>query len=64
MPKHPSRKGRSKIRKTLHEFKEGSLHSGSKRGPQVTNRKQAVAIALSQARKAGARIPKRGGKKR
>jgi len=35
----------------MHEFKEGTLHSGSKRGPKVRNRKQAVAIALSQARK-------------
>jgi hypothetical protein len=45
------KKGRSKIRATMHEFKEGTLHSGSKRGPKVRNRKQAVAIALSQARK-------------
>lgn len=57
-------KGRGKIRKTMHEFKTGTLHSGSKRGPMVKNRKQAVAIALSQARKAGAQIPKRGGKRR
>ena len=37
---------------TLHEFKEGDLHSGSKKGPVVTDRKQAIAIALNQARKA------------
>lgn len=42
-----------KVEKTLHEFKEGALHSGSKSGPLVTDRKQAIAIALSQARKAG-----------
>jgi hypothetical protein len=42
-----------KVRQTMHEFKTGSLHSGSKRGPAVRNRKQAVAIALNQARKAG-----------
>jgi hypothetical protein len=41
-----------KVRKTLHEFKEGTLHSGSAKGPVVKNRKQAVAIALNQARKA------------
>jgi hypothetical protein len=35
----------------MHEFKEGSLHSGSKAGPKVKNRKQAVAIALSEAGK-------------
>lgn len=40
-----------KIEKTMHEFKEGDLHSGSKKGPKVTNPKQAIAIALSQARK-------------
>lgn len=32
----------------MHKFKEGDLHSGSKGGPKVTNRKQAVAIALSE----------------
>jgi hypothetical protein len=47
--------GKSKVRKVLHEFKEGSLHSGSKSGPKVRNRKQAVAIALSEARKKRAR---------
>jgi hypothetical protein len=33
----------------MHKFKEGKLHSGSKHGPVVTNRKQAVAIAMSEA---------------
>lgn len=33
----------------MHEFKTGTLHSGSKKGPEVTSRKQAVAIALSEA---------------
>jgi hypothetical protein len=42
-----------KVRQTMHEFKHGELHSGSKRGPMVRNRKQAVAIALNQARKGG-----------
>ena len=44
-----STKGKAKIQTVLHEFKEGSLHSGSPRGPKVTDRKQAVAIALSEA---------------
>ncbi len=44
------RKGK-KVKKVMHEFKEGDLHSGSKQGPTVTNKKQAVAIALSEARK-------------
>ena len=47
-----------KVHKVMKEFNEGELHSGSKKGPTVTNRKQAVAIALSEARKKGARIPK------
>jgi hypothetical protein len=33
----------------MHEYKEGKLHSGSKRGPKVKSRKQAIAIALSEA---------------
>ena len=40
-----------KVQKVMHEFKHGLLHSGSKKGPKVRNRKQAVAIALSEARK-------------
>jgi hypothetical protein len=39
---------KTKIEKVMHEFKGGSLHSGSKKGPKVTNRKQAIAIALSE----------------
>jgi hypothetical protein len=50
-------KGAAKISKVMGEFKSGMLHSGSKKGPEVTNPKQAVAIALSEARKAGAKIP-------
>jgi len=41
-----------KIAKVYDEFKEGTLHSGSAKGPKVTDRKQAVAIALSEARQA------------
>lgn len=44
---------KAKVEKTMHEFKGGDLHSGSKDGPKVTNRKQAVAIALNQARREG-----------
>ena len=44
---------KAKMEKTMHEFKEGALHSGSKSGPKVKSRKQAIAIGLSQARKAG-----------
>lgn len=50
-------KGAAKISKVMGEFKRGELHSGSKKGPEVTSKKQATAIALSEARKAGAKIP-------
>lgn len=49
-------KKEGKIEKTMHEFKEHSLHAGSKKGPIVTNPKQAIAISLSQARKAGEKV--------
>ena len=39
------------VRGIMEEFKSGELHSGSKSGPVVTNRKQAIAIALSEKRK-------------
>lgn len=51
-------KGDKKIEKVKHEFKEGNLKSGKDgKGGIVTNQKQAVAIALSEARKSGAKIP-------
>jgi len=45
-------RGQAKVKKVMDEFKQGALHSGSKSGPKVTDRKQAVAIALSEARRA------------
>lgn len=54
--------GKKKTEKVMREFKAGKLHSGSKKGPEVTNPKQAIAIALSESRKAGAKIPKPKGK--
>jgi hypothetical protein len=41
---------------TMHEYKAGTLHSGSKAGPRVTSRKQAIAIGLNQDRKAGKKV--------
>lgn len=55
-----SKKAQKKVKKVLHEWKEGKLHSGSKKGPVVSNQKQAVAIALSEARKKGLKV---GGKR-
>lgn len=53
-------KGKAKIKKVMSEFEHGKLHSGSKKGPLVADKKQATAIALSEARKSGAHIPKKG----
>jgi hypothetical protein len=50
-------KGKAKIHRVMKEHKEGILKSGS--GQRVSSRKQAIAIALSEARKSGARIPKK-----
>ena len=47
----PRKTGKDKIRRVMHEYKTGTLHSGSKAGPKVKSRKQAVAIALSEAGK-------------
>lgn len=55
--KKSTSKGRGKVEKVMHEHKEGTLKSGS--GKKVTSRKQAAAIALSEARKSGAKIPKK-----
>ena len=50
-------KGKSKVHKVMKEYKQSKLKSGS--GKKVKSRKQAVAIALSEARKSGAKIPKK-----
>ena len=40
------------MKATMHEYKAGTLHSGSKSGPKVTSRKQAIAIGMSEKRRA------------
>ena len=51
------KKAQDKVEKVMHERKHGTLKSGS--GRKVTSRKQAIAIGLSEARKAGAKVPKK-----
>lgn len=52
-----SKKAEQKVEKVMHEFKEGKLKSGS--GAKVKERKQAIAIGLSEARKKGLKVPKK-----
>lgn len=52
MPKKVRDVMKGKVGKVMHEFKQGDLHSGSKHGPQVKSRAQAIAIGMSEARKA------------
>ena len=56
-------KASSKVEKAMHERKHGTLRSG-RSGKKVTSRKQAIAIGLSEARRAGAKVPRRKGRKR
>lgn len=50
LKKSASKKAKkARIKSEMHKFKEGDLHSGSKKGPVVTNPKQAIAISLSEA---------------
>ena len=51
------KKASAKVKRVMHERKAGTLRSGS--GRKVTSRKQAIAIGLSEARKAGAKVPKK-----
>ncbi|GAB2813087.1 DUF6496 domain-containing protein [Ferruginibacter profundus] len=52
-----SKKASEKVEKAMHEKNAGTLKSGS--GKKVTSRKQAIAIGLSEARKAGAKVPEK-----
>jgi hypothetical protein len=57
------KKAQDKVEKAMHERKKGKLKSGS--GKKVTSKKQAIAIGLSEARKAGGKVPKKkSGKKK
>lgn len=52
-----SKKAGEKVEEVMHEMKEGKLKTGS--GKKVTSQKQAVAIGLSEAKKEGAKVPKK-----
>ena len=51
------RTAQRKVKRAMHERKRGTLRSG-RSGKKVTSRKQAIAIGLSEARKAGAKVPR------
>jgi len=58
-----SKKASSKVGRAMHEMKRGELKSG-KSGKKVKSRKQAIAIGLSQARRAGGKVPRKPSKKK
>lgn len=53
--KEKKKTAQKKMQKVMHEFKENKLHSGSKKGPVVKSKDQAIAIGMSEARKASAK---------
>lgn len=62
MAKYGKKAGK-KVEKAMHERKEGTLKSG-RSGKKVTSKKQAIAIGLSEARQAGAKVPKKASSKK
>jgi hypothetical protein len=57
------KKASQKVRRAMRERKKGTLKSG-RSGKRVTSRKQAIAIGLSEARRAGAKVPRKRAKKK
>jgi len=57
------KKARQKVKRAMHERKHGTLRSGRSK-KKVKSRKQAIAIGLSEARRAGGKVPRRGKTKR
>ena len=57
------KKSQQKVKKSMDEMKKGKLKSG-RSGKKVTNRKQAIAIGLSEARKSGGKVPKKSSSKK
>ena len=58
MARKYSKKASKKVERAMHERKRGTLRSG-RSGKKVTSRKQAIAIGLSEARRSGAKVPKK-----
>ena len=58
MARRYGKKASSKVKRAMHERKRGTLRSG-RSGRKVTSRKQAIAIGLSEARRSGAKVPKK-----
>ena len=58
MARRYSKKASQKVKRAMHERKRGTLRSGGS-GRKVTSRKQAIAIGLSEARRSGAKVPKK-----
>jgi hypothetical protein len=63
MPRQYSQSSGRRVERAMHEMKRGELRSGRSE-KKVTNRTQAIAIGLSQARREGARVPKKGTSRR
>jgi uncharacterized protein DUF6496 len=63
MARKYSKKASKKVERAMHERKRGTLRSG-RSGRKVTSRKQAIAIGLSEARRSGAKVPKRSRRRR
>jgi hypothetical protein len=57
------KKAQQKVKRAMHERKKGTLKSG-RSGKTVTSRKQAIAIGLSEARRAGGKVPRKKSKKK
>jgi hypothetical protein len=58
MARKYGRKAQQKVKRAMHERKRGKLRSG-RSGKKVTSRKQAIAIGLSEARRSGAKVPRK-----
>ena len=63
MARQYSKSSGKKVERAMHEMKQGKLRSGSS-GAKVKSRKQAIAIGLSEARRSGAKVPRKSARKK